>query len=921
MKNSKTMRFWFTHSLAIIAMLTIQLSTLSSMARATSDATVSTLGIANHTRLFSKPTDIALLKDGSLLVIDEAEYKIKRVVGEQVSTWTTFESKSAYYHSGDEPCALEVDKSDQVFVVNCAQTKLYTFSSDGKLLKTTNIALLGVKDRGFDWGPAMALDSRSNIYLSDERNAVILRVNPSTGVTENYVGAPGITGNDSGRREQVPLKVPRGLAIDKNDNLYIVDLGVGRVRVVDSNGNASLLPLTLCAPNQLLLNSDELIVMSEYYCGQKISSIKLGSFQLNPIVDDTLTGISNVPYGMTGKPPIGIMSSAGAIILPARPGQESQLVVSDGHNGNLKYFDLKGNLKRVLGGQDTLGVIDLKENTPLYNIPHSIFALDDGSFIVLDMATAKLVNNAGQVERYLQLPWSCAEGSTISGSGDVHCVWGNRIQVRFADGTLKNIGTIDAGFADGRDSEATFNSPSVSRGSNDDILISDSGNHSIRLMERDQGRNSFQVSTIGGKTGPIRPDFSQSKSAAVFSWPSRTALAPDRSIFVTEGGWDRLRKIEPGSSGLVNVTGGNFKSWPVGIAVDGTGVPYISTERGFIYTLKTNALLRMGGNGPGVKDGPLSDALFYKPLGLAVDRNGSLLVADSQNHIIRRIDGLNLTPGFIYSRNSLSKLINAMTVVIKSSANNNSTTSGKPPTPSFSGVNFAGNKINIAVNVGTNSATRPDKVYLVAPKLGFTASNPLAGAISGSSATWSVSLDKLLAGTMIPLEVVSEKNGLKSESASATYKAPPILSETTKVPDAPKNYKQRIVGSTAVITVEAILKNGAIATDSYLLSKTLGITKSGAQKGEVIGTKVVFEMPIKASMAGKRFPLTIYLSNEIGNSKPLGATLIIPAAPKAPSIPNVTIKPPKNPDTVICVRSSQTRAFSGTKCPPGWEQG
>ncbi len=902
-------------------MLTMQLSTLSSLARANSDAVVSTLGITNHTRLFSKPTGIALLKDGSLLVIDEAEYKIKRVVGEQVSTWTTFESKFPNYHTGDEPCALEVDKSDQVFVVNCAQTKLYTFNSDGRLLKTTNIGLLGVQDRGFDWGPAMALDSRSNIYLSDERNTVILRVNPVTGLTENYVGAPGVTGNDSGRREQVPLKVPRGLAIDKNDNLYIADVGIGRVRVVDANGVASLLPPTFCAPNQLVINSDELIVMSEYYCGQKIASIKLGSFQTTSLVDDTLTGISNVPYGMTGKPPIGLMSSAGAIILPARPGQESQLVVSDGHNGSLKFFDLKGNLKRMLGGQETFGVIDLKENTPIYNNPHSVFPLDDGSFLVMDMATVKLVNNAGKIERYLQLPWSCGGGSTISGSGDVHCVWGNRIQIRFADGTQRTIGSIDAGFVDGRDTEARFNSLTVSKGSNEDILVSDSGNHSIRLMERDQGRNSFQVSSIAGKTGPVRPDFSQSKSAAVFSWPSRVAIAPDRSIFVAEGGWDRLRKIDPGSSGLVNVTGGNFRSWPLGIAVDGVGVPYISTERGFIYTLKANALLRMGGNGPGVKDGALSEALFYVPQGMAVDRNGSLLVTDSLNHVIRRIDGLNLTPGFIYSRNSLTRLINSMTVAIKSSTNSNSTNSSKPVTPTFSGVNFTGNKINIAVNIGTNSATRPDKVYLVAPKLGFTASNPLAGVISGSSATWSVSLDKMLAGTMIPLEVVSEKNGVKSESASATYKAPSVLSETTKAPDAPKNYKQRIVGSAAVVTVEATLKSGAIATDSYLFSKSLGIAKSDALQGEVIGNKVVFELPIKASMAGKRFPLSIYLSNEIGDSKPLAATLVIPAAPKAPSIPSVTIKPPKNPETVICVRSSQTRAFSGTKCPPGWVQG
>jgi hypothetical protein len=253
------------------------------------------------------------------------------------------------------------------------------------------------------------------------------------------------------------------------------------------------------------------------------------------------------------------------------------------------------------------------------------------------------------------------------------------------------------------------------------------------------------------------------------------------------------------------------------------------------------------------------------------------------------------------------------------SSSSSASSSSKPTTPTFSGVNFSGNKINIAVNIGSNSQTRPDKVYLVAPKLGFTAANPLAGKISGSSATWTVDFDKLLAGTMIPLEVVGEKNGVRSESASASYQAPGALLEVSRVPAAPKNYKQRIVGSSAVVTVEATLKAGALATNAYIFSKSMGIAKTDALEGEVVGSKVVFELPIKASMAGKKFPLTIYLSNQVGDSKPLDAVLAIPAAPKVPSVPNINPKP-VTPTTVICIRASQTRAFAGKKCPPGWNE-
>ena len=909
--------------LALTSVLSLHLFSVSINANAASGATVSTVGIENYDRLFSKPTDIALLKDGSLLVIDEAQYAIKKVVGERVTNWTTFESRFPSYLTGDEPCALEVNKSDEVYVVNCSQTKLFKFSIDGRLLKTVNIPLLGVKDRGFDWGGGMALDSSNNVYLSDEKNIVVLKVNPETGAAENYAGTPGVSGSELGPKEQIPLRLPRGLAFDKFGALYIADAWAGRIRTVDPNGSASYLPRPpLCHPNHLAFDTTgNLYVLTEYFCGPKIVKMDLG-LNGNPtnIIDETFTGISSVPFAMTGRPKIGLSSNAGAVILPAQAGQESLLVVADGKNGNLKYFDLRGNLKKVLGSQDTYGVVDTQEQNPIYNEPHSVFPLDDGSLLVLDLGTARLVNPSGKIERYLHLPWECGGGSTVSSSGDIFCVWGNKINIRFADGSARTIGNNDPGFADGRDTQAKFSAVSASRNSNDDILIADGGNHSIRLLERDQNRNSYNVSTLVKTTISARPDYSQPKSATAFSWPSKAVLAPDNRIFVAEGGWDRLRIIDPGSSGLVHTTAGNFRSWPSGMAIDGAGNTFVLTERGFLYNLKSNALSRIGGNGPGVNDGPLTEALFYSPKGLAVDRDGNLLVADSFNNLVRKIEGLNLSPNYLYNRASLSRLLNSMTVVIKSSNTIIGPANDKPATPRFSGVNFVGNKINISVNIGSTASSRPDKIYLVAPKLGFTATNPLAGVIAGSNATWTVDLSEALAGTMLPLEVVGEKNGVKSESASASYRAPNLISKASKVPVAPKKFKQRIVGSSAVVTVESTLRSGALASDAYLFSKSLGVSKGNAIQGEILGTKVLFEISIRANMAGKKFPVTIYFANELGDSKPLEATLVIPSPPKSPSVPNVAIKPPTTQETVICVFGNQTRAFAGKSCPPGWSQ-
>jgi len=241
--------------------------------------------------------------------------------------------------------------------------------------------------------------------------------------------------------------------------------------------------------------------------------------------------------------------------------------------------------------------------------------------------------------------------------------------------------------------------------------------------------------------------------------------------------------------------------------------------------------------------------------------------------------------------------------------------------PTFSLINLVDNKLNLSVNIGNAGSSRPDSVYLVAPKLGILDSNKLFGKISGSKASWSIDFDKLLAGASIPLKVVGVKNGIESEPVEQTFIAPDTskLVSNKLVPLAPKNVKSRIIGTSAVITAESTIKAGALATSAYIFGSALGVPASQAILGEVIGTKVLFEVPLKSSMAGKTFPYTVYFQNEVGKSQPVQNKLVVPAAPK---IPTGTIKLPTQTGatkTIFCVKGSQTRTFAASKCPPGWK--
>jgi hypothetical protein len=242
--------------------------------------------------------------------------------------------------------------------------------------------------------------------------------------------------------------------------------------------------------------------------------------------------------------------------------------------------------------------------------------------------------------------------------------------------------------------------------------------------------------------------------------------------------------------------------------------------------------------------------------------------------------------------------------------------------PSFSLINIVGNKLNVNVNLGSAGTSKPDSVYLVAPKLGILDSNKLFGKVSGSKASWSIDFDKLLSGTAIPLKVVGVKNGVESDPLEQDFNAPAVVEKllTNKlVPAAPKNVKSRIVGTSALISAEATVKTGALATQAFVFGPSIGLSKANAINGDIVGNKVLLEVPLKTSMAGKKLPVTIYLSNEVGDSQPVQTTIVVPSAPK---ILSGTIKLPtqtKAPKTIFCVKGSQTRTFAAKSCPPGWK--
>ena len=142
-----------------------------------------------------------------------------------------------------------------------------------------------------------------------------------------------------------------------------------------------------------------------------------------------------------------------------------------------------------------------------------------------------------------------------------------------------------------------------------------------------------------------------------FNSPAGVAVDAQGNVYVADYGNNLIREITPagvvstlagsGNGGYIDGTGvlSSFTQ-PAGIAIDPSGNLYIAdsgddlirevTQAGVVTTIA-------GRDSTGFINGLADSAAFFDPLGLAVDANDNIYVADAGNDLIRLISAGNVT--------------------------------------------------------------------------------------------------------------------------------------------------------------------------------------------------------------------------------------------------------------------------------------
>ena len=145
------------------------------------------------------------------------------------------------------------------------------------------------------------------------------------------------------------------------------------------------------------------------------------------------------------------------------------------------------------------------------------------------------------------------------------------------------------------------------------------------------------VSTLAGSgTGGL---FNGTGTTAQFNNPTGIAIDGTGNIYIADTNNNCIRKITPSGSVSTLLSG---YSLPGGVAIDASGSVYISVS-GSNRILKVTQIgnptitLYFAGSGvAGFAEGNSTQALLNNPLGICLDSFGSLFIADSNNHRIRK---------------------------------------------------------------------------------------------------------------------------------------------------------------------------------------------------------------------------------------------------------------------------------------------
>jgi hypothetical protein len=169
------------------------------------------------------------------------------------------------------------------------------------------------------------------------------------------------------------------------------------------------------------------------------------------------------------------------------------------------------------------------------------------------------------------------------------------------------------------------------------LYVVDGDAHAVRFIDYEG-----TISTVAGVPGQFGFNDDGLVERTLLRYPTSAALGPDGSLYIADRGNARIRRrhsLETGGLFITTLASG-YRAF--GIAVDGAGRVFASSDDTHDVRVLDNGVLTPYVNEPAISGfsgdgGPALGARLRRPMGLALDAAGTLYIADGGNNRIRVI--------------------------------------------------------------------------------------------------------------------------------------------------------------------------------------------------------------------------------------------------------------------------------------------
>ncbi|HVV53891.1 MAG TPA: hypothetical protein VHC47_01115 [Mucilaginibacter sp.] len=238
------------------------------------------------------------------------------------------------------------------------------------------------------------------------------------------------------------------------------------------------------------------------------------------------------------------------------------------------------------------------------------------------------------------------EGLAVDAQGNVFVAdFGNNlireISTSGVVSTFSGVGT--AGHVDGAANVAEFNGPyGITFDKSGNLIVADENNNMIRMVTPAGVASTVAGTTVAGYINATNN--AKNGVYAFFRHPTGVAVDPSNgNIYVADNGNSAIRQITTANV-VTTIAGGTAQSslvgYPTGITIDQSGDMFISDQSGRIIELTASrTLYDLAGNSGtnGYADGSGTAVQFNTPLGIAIDAQGNIYIADFNNNMIRKL--------------------------------------------------------------------------------------------------------------------------------------------------------------------------------------------------------------------------------------------------------------------------------------------